>query len=192
MSASLVNNAVLVVSVAFYLSSVAGFLVAFRQLRSNAQTNTASFWLNLRSMFGEHDAVHQSLQTDTSWRDVDRQVSDAEAIAIVAYMGMFELVYKMLRRKLIDWETFKDIFAYRVLLVMNSPAIVKATLVDNARWWLTFRKLAEDLGHKVPERADFNLDRTSLGFPAGWGRAGVERLQSSPEPGTTPPDESVV
>jgi hypothetical protein len=173
----LVNNAVLIISVVAYLSGVAGFLVAFRQLRTNAQTNTASFWLNLRSMFGEHEGVHQSLQTDTSWRDVDRRVSDAEAIAVVAYMGMFELVYKMLERKLIDWETFKDVFAYRVLLVMNSPAIVKATLVDNGRWWLTFRRLAGDLGHKVPERADLNLDRTSLGFPAGWGRADVERLE---------------
>jgi hypothetical protein len=177
MAGNLVNNAVLIVSVVAYLSGVAGFLVAFRELRANAQTNTASFWLNLRSMFGEHEDVHKSLQTDTSWRDVDRQVSDAEAIAIVAYMGMFELVYKMLRRNLVDWETFKDIFAYRVLLVMNSPAIVKATLVDNGRWWETFRQLAEDLGHKVPARADLNLDRTSLGFPAGWGRADVERLE---------------
>jgi len=172
-----VNNAVLIISVVAYLSGVAGFLVAFREFRTNAQTNTASFWLNLRSMFGEHEGVHRSLQTDKSWRDVDREVSDAEAIAIVAYMGMFELVYKMLRRRLIDWETFKDIFAYRVLLVMNSPAIVKATLVDNGRWWETFRQLAEDMGHKVPERADLNLDRTSLGFPAGWGQADVERIE---------------
>lgn len=171
-----VNTAVLVISVIAYLSGVAGFWVAFREFRTNAQTNTASFWLNLRSMFGEHEGVHRSLQTDKSWLDVNRKVSDAEAIAIVAYMGMFELVYKMLRRRLIDWETFKDIFAYRVLLVMNSPVIVKATLVDNGRWWETFRQLAEDLGHNVPERTDLNLDRTSLGFPAGWGQTDVGRL----------------
>jgi hypothetical protein len=176
MADNLVNNAVLIVTVVAYLSAVAGFLIAFQQLRTNAQTNTASFWLNLRSMFSEHEGVHRSLQTDMSWRDVNRQVSDAEAIAIVAYMGMFELVYKMLKRKLIDWDTFKDVFGYRVLLIMNSPAIVKATLVDNGRWWLTFRQLATDLGHKVPERSDYDLDRTSLGFPAGWGRADVESL----------------
>lgn len=120
-------------------------------------------------MFDEHDEVHRSLQTDRSWRDVNRSISDSEAIAIVAYMGMFELVYKMLKRDLIDWDTFRDIFAYRVLLVMNSPVIVKATLVENGRWWLTFRELATDLGHKVPDRSDSALDRTSLGFPAGWG-----------------------
>lgn len=171
-----INAAVLIVSVVAYLSGVAGFWVAFREFRTNGQTNTASFWLNLRSMFGEHEDVHRSLQTDKTWRDVDRVVSDAEAIAIVAYMGMFELVYKMLRRRLIDWETFKDIFAYRVLLIMNSPVIVKATLVDNGRWWETFRELAEDLGHKVPERTDLDLDRTSLGFPAGWGRADVGKV----------------
>jgi hypothetical protein len=177
LSNNLINQSVLVISVLFYLSAVAGFLIAFQQLRSNAQTNTASFWLNLRSMFSNHEAVHMSLQTDTSWRDVNRPVTDEEAIAIVEYMGMFEHVYKMLKRKLIDWETFKDIFAYRVLLIVNSPVIVQATLVDNGRWWLTFRQLAKDLGHKLPERADYNLDRTSLGYPAGWGQADVQRLQ---------------
>lgn len=177
MSASFINQIVLIISILFYLSAVAGFLIAFQQLRSNAQTNTAAFWLNLRSMFGEHDAVHKSLQTDTSWRDLNRSVTDVEAIAIVEYMGMFEHVYKMLKRKLIDWETFKDIFAYRVLLIVNSPVIVQATLVDNGRWWLTFRQLARDLGHKLPERADYDLDRTSLGYPAGWGQADVQRFQ---------------
>jgi hypothetical protein len=176
MSDQFVAEAVLVITLITYLSTVAGFLVAFHELRRNGQTNTASFWLNLRTMFRDHEKVHMSLQTDKSWRDINRHVSDAEAIAIVEYMGMFEHVYKMLQRKLIDWETFKDIFAYRVLLIMNSPAIVKATLVDNGRWWLTFRQLAKDLGHKVPERADKNLDRTSLGYPAGWGRANVESL----------------
>ncbi|BCB75446.1 hypothetical protein GCM10022251_29260 [Phytohabitans flavus] len=170
------DNAVLIISVVAYFTGIAGFVVAFQQLRSNAQTNTALFWLNLRSMFDGHEDVHRSLQTDMSWRDVDRDVSDAEAIAIVAYMGMFELVYKMLKRKLIDWSTFKDVFGYRVLLIMNSPVIVKSTLVDNGRWWLTFRQLATDLGHQVPDRSDHNLDRTSLGFPAGWGRAAVEKL----------------
>jgi hypothetical protein len=179
LATQLLDNAVVVISVVAYLSAVAGFLVTFRELRSNAQTNTASFWLNLRSMFAEHEAVHRSLQTDMSWRDVNRRVSDEEAIAIVGYMGMFELVYKMLKRNLVDWETFKDIFAYRVLLVMNSPAIVKATLVDNGRWWMTFRKLASDLGHDVPDRADHNLNRTSLGFPAGWGRANVARVSDA-------------
>src|SRR4051812_39391417 len=81
-----VHNAVLIVSVVAYLSAVAGFLIAFRQWRANAHTNTASFWLNVRSMFGEHEDVHRSLQTDMSWHDVNRQVSEAEAIAIVAYM----------------------------------------------------------------------------------------------------------
>jgi hypothetical protein len=165
------NQVILVLTVVSYLSAVAGFAITIRQLKTNSQTNTASFWLNLRSMFKEHDGVHHSLQTDISWRGPHRPVSDAEAIAIVEYMGMFEHVYKMLQRDLIDWGTFKDIFAYRVLLIMNSPAIVNATLVDNGRWWLTFRQLAKDLGHEVPDRADHNLDRTSLGYPAGWGRA---------------------
>lgn len=177
MADNLIKNVVLIFSVIAYLSAVAGFLVTFRQLRNNAQTNTASFWLNLRTMFDEHhEEVHKSLQTDTSWRDADRHVPSAEAIAIVAYMGLFELVYRMLKRKLIDWDTFRDVFGYRVILIMNSPAIVQATLVDNGRWWLTFRQLAADLGHEVPERADDHLDRTSLGFPAGWGRVDVEQL----------------
>lgn len=169
MSSHWVSNAILIMTVITYVSAVAGFFVAFQQLRSNAQTNTASFWLSLRSMFDEHEEVHRSLQTDITWRDVNREVSDPEAIAIVAYMGMFELVYKMLKRELIDWNTFRDIFAYRVLVIMSSPVIVKATLVENGRWWLTFRELATDLGHDVPGRSDYALDRTILGFPAGWG-----------------------
>ena len=169
MNNNLVNQVVLLITVISYLSAVAGFIIAFRQLRTNAQTNTASFWLNLRSMFGEHEAIHHSLQIDASWREADREVSDAEAIAIVEYMGMFEHVHKMLQRGLIDWSTFQDIFAYRVLLIMQSPAIVDATLVNNGRWWLTFRQLAEELDHKVPARVDYQLDRTSLGYPAGWG-----------------------
>jgi hypothetical protein len=169
MSQSLVSNSVLIVTVVAYLSAVAGFWVTFQQLRINSQTNTASFWLSLRSMFDDHEDVHRSLQTDMTWRDVDRDVSDAEAIAIVAYMGMFELVYKMLQRGLLDWDTFQDVFGYRILLIMNSPAIVTATLVENGRWWLIFRQLAAHLGHQVPDRSDYDLDRTTLGFPAGWG-----------------------
>lgn len=165
----MVDNAPLVLSVVAYLTGVAGFLVAFHELRSNARTNTGAFWLTLRSMFDDHADVHKALQIDQTWRDPNRHVSDEEAIKVVAYMGMFELVYKMLKRGLIDWDTFRDVFGYRVLLIMNSPVIVKATLLDNGRWWLTFRQLAADLGHDVPERSDHNLDRTSLGFPAGWG-----------------------
>lgn len=171
MNNDLINQVVLAVTVISYLSAVAGFLIAFRQLKISSQTNTASFWLNLRSMFGEHEEVHQSLQIDTSWREPGRPVADIEAISIVEYMGMFEHVYKMLQRGLIDWDTFEDIFSYRVLLIMRSPAVVEATLVNNGRWWLSFRQLAADLGYKVPERADCDLDRTSLGYPAGWGRA---------------------
>lgn len=50
------------------------------QVRKNTETPRATFWLNLRSMFQPYDSIHRSLQKDSSWRDVNRKVSEEEAL----------------------------------------------------------------------------------------------------------------
>jgi hypothetical protein len=56
-------------------------------------------------------------------------------------MGLFEHCELLIEKKLLDIETFKVIFEYRLSNIIANPIIVKAKLIDEKNsWWLRSEK----------------------------------------------------
>lgn len=153
-----------------YCGLIISILLTFLQLRKNDRVAKASFWLELRKMFDQYDNVHKSLQCDERWRTSNGADPSKEYITeIVRYMGLFEHCYNLLKDGLIDLDVFKSIYSYRLYVIMNTPKLVEATLVNNGRYWEDFRSLLILVGYTdLPERRDIDLSHKEVTFPVGW------------------------
>jgi hypothetical protein len=112
------------------------------------------FWLELRKMFEDkHGDVHRKLMQGGEWHGSDTVPSIEEMPRVIAYMGLFEHCKRMLDDGLIDWDTFEDIYAYRIDNLLSNKMIVRDQLNPELRaggGWKTFVALAERLGRKIP------------------------------------------
>jgi hypothetical protein len=72
---------------------------------------------------------------------------------VEAYMGLFEHCKAMLDNGLIDWETFKSIYNYRISNILNNEAIVSAKFKNPVvrKGWKDFIELAEAIHYEVPQ-----------------------------------------
>jgi hypothetical protein len=132
------------------LGSVAAVLVlgfAALQVRQNTKISRGQFWLELEKMLATHDPVHLRLRPGGDWSVPDAGPGTHEEWAQVEdYMGFFEHCELMLRKGLIDRETFDAIFSYRVANILHNQKIVQAKLVEERHGWTTFLALARRLG----------------------------------------------
>jgi hypothetical protein len=95
------------------LSAIAsgfGFIVAAIALAINAKANRANtkvrratFWLDIRKMFTEHNDVYMKLQKGGPWYQSDKQPADPQdRTKVIAYLSLLEQVKAMLDKGLID------------------------------------------------------------------------------------------
>lgn len=84
------------------------------------RTNRAKFWLELRSAFGKHDDVHRKLRPGGEWENNGGPNKPEEYAQVEAYMGLFEHCEIMLSQKLIDEETFREIYRYRLINLLSN------------------------------------------------------------------------
>jgi len=103
--------------------------------RLNTKITQASFWLQLRRMFADHNDVHFNLRPDAAW---SRNLPITELPKIESYMGLFEHCKLMLDDELIDLGTFKKIYAYRVRNIIRNPEIVFVKLMAHIDGWKDF------------------------------------------------------
>lgn len=138
------------------VSTIAGALVAIvaliytaHQIHQNTQISRGQFWLELEKMFSQHDEVHLNLRPGGKWSGGETGPEDSvEWAKVEDYMGLFEHCEIMLQRKLIDEETFKAIFSYRLRNILSNEQICRAKLVDEKASWENFLKLLKRL--KIP------------------------------------------
>ena len=71
-------------------------------------------------------------------------------VKVEDYMGLFEHCELMLRKGLIDWETFKAIFNYRLHNIVANRRIVEAKLVAGGESWEAFIRLLQHLRIAIP------------------------------------------
>ena len=76
--------------------------------------------------------------TEEEWRQVE------------AYMGLLEHCEPMLRNNLIDLQTFKDIYRYRLVNVMANRKIVMEKLGERRGGWQRFIQLLRMVEIEVP------------------------------------------
>ena len=104
----------------------------------NAKTNRAKFWLELRSAFSKHDEIHRKLHPRGDWFGGTREPTAEEQYQVEAYMGLFEHCEVMLEQKLIDEQTFREIYAYRLRNIVSNEWILTQKLKAFPREWRRF------------------------------------------------------
>ncbi len=72
--------------------------------------------------------------------------------AIEDYMGLFEHCMILLDKKMLDWDTFIKIFAYRCTNIIHNRHIVEVKLVEMAHGWTDFITLLRELNQRYPEK----------------------------------------
>jgi hypothetical protein len=73
--------------------------------------------------------------------DEEKFPSEEDWSKLEAYMGFFEHCESMIDQNLIDWETFRDIYGYRIELIVANPIIVREKLINRRYGWKRFLKL---------------------------------------------------
>ena len=142
-----------ILQVVAWVAAAIGVVVALFALlanmkanEANAKARKATFWLELRKMFAEHDKVHHNLDprgdwadnagpvscwarekvsmTEAAWKNLPGPSTPEEWRQVEAYMGLFEHCETMFNDKLIDLDTFNDIYGYRLGNIMANRKIV--------------------------------------------------------------------
>jgi|YNPBryulayer2012_1023412.scaffolds.fasta_scaffold08913_2 hypothetical protein len=132
------------------LGALVLFYTAY-QIHQNTKISRAQFWLELEKMFAQHDEVHIKLRPGGEWAIPNAGPKTVEDWAKVEdYMGLFEHCELMLRRGLLDWETFSLIFSYRLHNIVANQIIVDAKLRRERESWQAFLRLLKRLKIDVP------------------------------------------
>ncbi|HEX8130513.1 MAG TPA: hypothetical protein VF527_15535 [Pyrinomonadaceae bacterium] len=130
--------------------AVCALLYTARQVRLSAKISRADFWLELRKMFAEHQEIHLKLRNGELSVTDENFPGEDDWSRLEAYMGLFEHCQVMLNEKLLDWNTFNDIYGYRILLIVNNPLIVREKIINRRSGWKKFIGLLERMGSEMP------------------------------------------
>ena len=132
------------------------------QYYQNTKINRAKFWLDLRAMFAKHEEAHIALKPGGEWGAVrsplDKQgkyqeyrleptekgpSTPREWAPIEAYMGLFELCERMLKKNLLGEDTFRALYRYRLTNLMWNKKIVNEKLIARTDGWKDSRDLLD-------------------------------------------------
>lgn len=130
--------------------AVLALLYTALQVKLGAKISRANFWLEIRKMFAEHQAVHLKLRNEEWSITDDHFPNEDDWSRLEAYMGLFEHCEFMLDEKLLDWTTFKEIYGYRLLLIVNNPIIVREKLINRRSGWKKFICLLKRMDNDIP------------------------------------------
>jgi hypothetical protein len=108
----------------------------------NYRTNRAKLWLDLRAGFARHDEVHKRLRPGGDWFESPTHPSThTEFAEVESYMGLLEYCEIMMSDRLIDEETFRRLYSYRLYNILNNPMIFTNKLVIERDNWTDFLAL---------------------------------------------------
>src|SRR6266436_4869209 len=146
---STIKDAATIVGVAIASFSL---MVAAYNTRVTRRTNRASFWLDLRRMFSNHDRIHRLLRPAGEWasKKLGPTTSD-EWAEVEAYLALFEICEDLLAQSLIDADTFRKGYAYRIENILANDSIRRQKLVTNGKYWERFLSLVKRMGFVVKD-----------------------------------------
>jgi len=116
------------------------------------KTNRAKFWLELRGAFAKHDDVHRKLRPGGEWSESRGPSNTDEYHQTEAYMGLFEHCEIMLSQDLIDEPTFREIYRYRLVNLVDNQWVRDEKLRLRPDGWKNFIALLKRMG--VPYGSD--------------------------------------
>lgn len=130
------------ISIATALFTGGALILTYRQIRNAYRVTKASFWIEIERLFEKSDNVHINLRPGGKWVDKS-DFTASEFSEIEDYMGLFELCERMISEKVIDEETFKTMYKYRLINIVANKNIVKYKLVDEKSDWTEFINLLD-------------------------------------------------
>lgn len=119
------------------LIAVGSLAYSAMNLRLQAKTNRAKFWLDLRSAFEKHE-VHRKLRPGGEWNHNTGPSTPDEYVQVEAYMGLFEHCEIMLSQRLIDESTFRDIYRYRLENLIRNDWVRVEKVCRRGEGWKNF------------------------------------------------------
>lgn len=119
--------------------ALGALIVAWRQLRRINATDSSRFILELRDSFSEKR--RWKVYRDMQGKLIDTNYINANEVAVIDYLGMFEILEKMLELKSITIPIFKSFYYYRLKCILRCNAIVKYIEEDDGYWDGLFRLL---------------------------------------------------
>jgi len=142
------------ISEALIAAIIAGMSLLY-EINKSKKLNEAEFLVHLNSLFITNDdykKVYNLLsQYDFEHEpDLEDEITNCD---ISNYLTLFETLYILLKRKVIDIKTLDDLFAYRFFLAVHNPYIQRKKLCASPknfknifrleRMWLNYRKKIE-------------------------------------------------
>ena len=126
--------------------ALSGFLVAFFKLRKSNKIAESTFWVKLRDSFRKHNKVHRKLEEKGKWRKKSKKLpkGNKDWVSVYAYLGQLELCNKMIDNGLIDLETFKTQYKYRIENILSNERIVQK-IIDDKEYWKEFIRLTKKM-----------------------------------------------
>ena len=122
------------------------------QIRTRRKISQGQFWLEIEKMFFHHDDIHNKLRPEGEWTvSGSGPITNEEWASVEDYMGLFEHCELLLRKKLLDWETFNLIFSYRLYNILSNKIIVEQKLVKEKKLWKAFLRLINNRNINIPE-----------------------------------------
>lgn len=104
------------------------------------------------------DAISQDVDGHRFDEEFPGPKSPEDWRKVEAYLGLFEHCESMLRKELIDQQTFKEIYQYRLVNLMANRKIVIAKLGCNREGWQRFIDLLHMVGIEAPPEQNLKTE----------------------------------
>ena len=112
----------------------------------------AQFLLELERMSKYFDDIHIKLRPSGDWQPLNgmgmtlEDLTEEQIAILEDYMGFFEHCNYLLKKGVIEFEMFNNIFGYRVENLVSSGLVREKIKVDGEESWSEFIELCERLG----------------------------------------------
>jgi hypothetical protein len=114
----------------------------------------ANFWLKLEETLStcRREKVHLAIM-NKSYSTVKEKFKKEDSYWADDYLGIFELCYMMMKQKVINIETFKAVYRYRLIYFLQYELLVKEKLIKDGFYYEYLYKLfAKWSGNKKWEK----------------------------------------
>lgn len=129
----------------------AGLLYTGWQIQQSKMIARGEFLLHLDELFQQHIEIHTHLRPGGDYAIGKRKPNSVEDwVAIEMYMGLFERIKVLVDSKIIDLDTIKRLYGYRVLNIVANDAIRRTKIEQEADNWHDFIELWQALKNTDP------------------------------------------
>lgn len=128
------------------IGTTIGLYQARKQMEQSQRIALGEFLLNLDNKFSQHQETHLALRPGGKWAANDAgPTTPSEWADVEIYMGLFERINILIEKEILDKDTVRKLYGYRVRNIVANKTIRDVKLKREARSWQDFIRLCESL-----------------------------------------------